>query len=199
MIPKTANLITPKTSRILDRSLVGSLAAFLLLCAYWGGAGFIKNRHATDHQVQITNTQSQINDVRKMLVQVAQLPITIRRSPIGLKAVADFQAAAEEAANKRDCVVTEFQAASTPSPFLSRFEKTPKPNDWSQLDVRMNLIGRTHDIIATLRAVKDFGIPFEFGSIDLTRKNVGSNGLATIDAKLEIRVLMKAAIPGVQP
>jgi hypothetical protein len=80
------------------------------------------------------------------------------------------------------------------NPFISTFSTGAQSNgNWTQVEVKMNLVGPTRAVVSTLEGMADTGIPYEFTSLEMSRTQASPTGEATVSANVSIRVL---TVPG---
>lgn len=118
-----------------------------------------------------------------------------RKGAVGVddhsRAVAAFQRSVSRLAQSLDCELNEFLASTDIQPFLTRFEKQPGTNGWSQIEAQVTLTGPARFIHEVLGRLAEQDVPIEFNSVLINREDVDEAG-SRVKAKILLRILVQA-------
>lgn len=158
-----------------------------------GVSGLLESRKIASMKEEITVKSKAIADAQISAKEEAAKPAT-EKIPSGLAAIGLFQTKLNTLASTNQCAITQFNASDQMNPFISTFTTGTQANgNWTQVEVKMNLVGPTRSVINTLKGLADTGIPYEFTSLEMSRTQASPTGEATVSANVSIRVL---TVPG---
>lgn len=184
-------LASPKLNSALQKAAILATVGLPAVLGVVGARAYISITKAREITNATAATQKEIGTTRQLLEQARRI-----RSVLAGQAgnsVADFQGAIQARSNARGCDLTEFQASSTATPYVDRFKKTTEKSDWQQLDAKFVLRGRQASVIASLEDLSSQPVPFEFTSLELARVLTDTSGEATVEARVELRILIRGA------
>ncbi|MFI5385432.1 MAG: hypothetical protein ACHQ50_04850 [Fimbriimonadales bacterium] len=171
--------------------LLGGL--FVLAVAVLGIGGFLESSRIRSMKDEISAKAKSIEDAQAAAKNAKQKP-TVEKLPNGLAAVSAFQTRLNKLAGTNGCAITQFQASDQMNPFISTFSAAGQAGGaWTQVEVKVNLSGSTQGVVQTLRDLDQTGIPYEFTSLEMSRAQASSSGVATVGAAVSLRVL---TLPG---
>lgn len=141
------------------------------------------------------NTEAQakrkdLAETKAALQKAAQL--NSKAGSEGMQAVTEFQSWLSAEAEAGGCELADCQVADQTAPFITRYQKDTKEKDWGQIDVRATLQGPTAKVMTTLAALTRSPVAIEIDKLDTSRLSTASNGTATINARLELRILTRS-------
>lgn len=177
----------------LNRALLGVAGLFGLLLLGLGAMTFFDQSKIASMKEEISVKSKAIVDAQEAAKAEAAKPPS-EKIPTGLAAIGVFQTRVNKLASSHGCSVTQFQASDQMTPFISTFSTGEQSNGaWTQVEVKLNLLGTTRSVIETMNSLAETGIPFEFTSLEMSRTQASPSGEATVSANVSLRVL---TIPG---
>lgn len=176
------------TLRVLRRILAVGAGIYLLTAGTMGGGALYFGKKATVAQQEAKADEAEAFEAKKLVKRGRSSPDV--GAVQGMDGVAEFQAATVQSAARHNCQLGQFVASQEIAPFDSRFGAKAPAGQWGQVDVQLELQGRTLDVARVLRSWAEGSIPFEFNSVDLSRASASSTGRALVSAKVSLRVIV---------
>lgn len=177
----------------LNRAMIALAALFAVAVATLGVLAFAERGKVASMKEEIANKSKAIVDFQAAAKEEKGKPAT-EKIPKGLAAIGLFQTKLNRLAAQKGCALAQFQASDQMNPFISTFSTTaPAAGNWTQVEVKMNLVGTTRSVVETLKDLSSLNIPYEFTSVEMSRTQASANGEATVNANISLRVL---TIPG---
>jgi hypothetical protein len=177
----------------LNRAMLGVAAIMGVALIGLGATAFMEQSKIASMKEEISIKSKAIADAQAAAKAEAEKPAK-EKIPTGLAAIGAFQTRVNRLAGDHGCSVTQFQASDQMNPFISTFGTGEQSNGaWTQVEVKLNLLGTTRAVIDTLNGLAGNGIPFEFTSVEMSRTQASPTGEATVTANVSLRVL---TIPG---
>lgn len=184
--------VTERSFRVL-RSLTiaigGVVAGLAVLCV--GAAGYLQVQ-AKKQEAANAQTEQRIRAAEETLRQAES--VEIPRELRGLAAVSAFQRHLESVCKNRSVELSEFSSGSNLVPFVSRFAASASDSgssDWVEADVTFRIQGDPAAVVEALREIAEGEVPVEASSIEIERASVDRGGNATVEARVQLRVLSK--------
>jgi hypothetical protein len=185
--------LSSKTLNTLNRLLVSLAAIVALAAAGLGVSAFLERTKVSSMKEEITNKSKAIVEAQTQAKLEKEKPAA-EKLPSGLAAVSAFQTKLNRLTASHGCSLTQFQASDQMNPYISTFQAAAQAaGTWTQVEVKMNLMGGTGAVIGTLKDLDTMGIPYEFTSLEMSRTQASDMGEATVSANVSLRVL---TIPG---
>jgi hypothetical protein len=177
----------------LNRAMMAIAAMIALALIVLGGTTLLEQGKIASMKEEISVKSKAIADAQEAAKLEASKPAA-EKIPTGLAAIGAFQTRVNKLASGHGCSVTQFQASDQMNPFISTFGTGEQANGaWTQVEVKMTLLGTTRSVIETLSNLATNGIPFEFTSLEMSRTQASPTGEATVSANVSLRVL---TVPG---
>lgn len=181
-------LSDPRFANGLGKSTTMIFALLMILALIW--------------LIRLTMINSRLGQTRTVATtRSAELEKTtrsLRESNVGYRskkpsakaAVSELQSAIESAASKRACIVSEITASPDATPYISQYGGGALPG-WLQTAVKVTLVGRSPDVLDTLRSLRSSPLLIEVAGLELQRTDVNSRGESTVAATVDIRLIRR--------
>lgn len=174
----------------LGQATTLTFGLLLLLALVWLGRLAILNSQLGQARTAVASRAAELDEAKKLLGSVN---LNYRsRKPSSHAAVSELQSAIESAAAQRACIVSELTASPDAAPYISLYGAGMQAG-WVQTTVKVTLIGRSPDVLDTLRSLKSSSLLLEIASLEMQRTEVDSSGDATVAAAVDIRLIRRQA------
>lgn len=174
----------------LGRATTLIFGLLLLLALVWLGRLAMLNSRLGQARTAVTNRAAELDQAKQSL-RSAGVDYKSRK-PSSRAAVSELQSAIESAAAQRACIVSELTASPDAAPYISLYGGGMQAG-WVQTTVKVTLIGRSPDVLDTLRSLKSSSLLLEIASLEMQRTDVDSRGDATVAAAVDIKLIRRQA------
>lgn len=165
--------------------LLGIAAATLAL---GGLRSFQLGREIADLKLQTDSRNARLAENQKIAKTVPDepAPAALDRS----RSIARLRSTLVALSQHHKFSIDEFQAGTEEVPYLTVYSTDDPPKGWVQVSVRALLTGHTPALMSGLAELRQFEVPFEIDSVELTRRGADNSGTATVAAQVQMRVLV---------
>ena len=184
----TLNSLSVGAERQAKQAALATLAAILLAIGSTGWRLFALSREVAALRSDVSGRQSRLSGDRRSASSspTSRKPAALDRS----RAVSTLRAKFGALALQKGITVDEFQASTEEAPYLTLYTADNQDPGWMQVPVRVSLQGRSPKIFAALKGLAALDVPFEIVSTEMTRRSADKKGMATVNAQIEMKVLV---------
>lgn len=179
----------PKNPVRLARSVFATVGLAGALSLFWLVSAILATAKVRDLRQSITTNTAAVTEARKSLDDSKKIP---QKEPVkSTLAVQTFLGSAQRLAKENQCKVTDAVTGETTA-YSSHFNNVGSEG-WSCTKVSLSLGGSMDSILKTMKGFNSFGIPYEFIGFETGRTQTDERGNASLAAKIDMLVLVKAA------
>lgn len=163
--------------------------ALLVLCV----AGFRLVAAKMRVADQADRIQMQRNTLKNLRDSLKGRPATsVAPKRAYMNPVAQLQTDLQRSAALAHCTVSDFQASTDYSPYLSVFTLDTNHPNWQQVSIHVTFRGSLASTLATVESLGKSTVPIEPDSLEITRQSISQDGASEVLLRLDFRALVLA-------